>query len=430
MPLKIAHKLTHKVINPQNIERTNVKLAGAIFHESTLMALNFYTNNGYPQFKETACFIKIILDWFDTINVKTPGYEVRKKNEKKAAIWMENRVRILNFLEKFSSWLVKWQENGNRQGLSRETFSSLIHTVNGIIRLAQNLMDKRGLQYILLGKICSDSLEQRFGWYRQLCGANYFNSVPQFLQAEKNIRLRKLVEMGFDMSGIKEIFVDICELQKIQQHHDANDLLEDLDSFSFETDPSENFSNKAIIFYIAGYVAHCILNQSQCTSCNDTISQGKAQLQLEFDEDDPTIAERKAKEELIEAVNRGGLIKPSDFIYISSIHAFALFSYIIGNSCLRKSLLDKKNSRSIFIEVFKQKLKENDSTAPLLDVKCAKDHLLEKCVSRIAFTAFNVGSKNFISELNDRIHESRKRENTADPKKSTVAKKLKKVNSN
>ena len=62
------------------------------------------------------------------------------------------------------------------------------------------------LDFILLGNICSDYLEGRFGWYRQLCGANYYNSVTQFLQAEKTIRLRSLVNMGFDMTQIKVMF--------------------------------------------------------------------------------------------------------------------------------------------------------------------------------------------------------------------------------
>ena len=49
----IAHKLTDVVLNPANIEK-NVKLADAYFHESTINALNFLNDNGYPHFKDTA----------------------------------------------------------------------------------------------------------------------------------------------------------------------------------------------------------------------------------------------------------------------------------------------------------------------------------------------------------------------------------------
>ena len=48
--------------------------------------------------------------------------------------------------------------------------------------------------------------ENRFGWSRQLNGGNYFNSVLQFLQSEKTIRIRSLVKMGFTISDVKEIF--------------------------------------------------------------------------------------------------------------------------------------------------------------------------------------------------------------------------------
>ena len=90
-------------------------------------------------------------------------------------------------------------------GLSAETYAAITHTTNALVPLLKSLVSDRGLNFVLLGNISSDYLEQRFGWYRQLCGANYFNSVPQFLQAEKNIRLRNLVKVGFNIDDIKEI---------------------------------------------------------------------------------------------------------------------------------------------------------------------------------------------------------------------------------
>ena len=58
--------------------------------------------------------------------------------------------------------------------------------------LTEHLTKEKGLEYVQLGKIQQDFLEGLFGWYRQLCGGNYYNSVPQFLQAEKTVRIRSL----------------------------------------------------------------------------------------------------------------------------------------------------------------------------------------------------------------------------------------------
>ena len=79
-------------------------------------------------------------------------------------------------------------------GLSAETYAASTHTTNVLVPLLKSLLSDRGLNYVFLGNISSDYLEQRFGWYRQLCGANYFNSVSQFLKAEK--KTKKSCESG------------------------------------------------------------------------------------------------------------------------------------------------------------------------------------------------------------------------------------------
>ena len=42
MPVKLAHKLNHRVLFPGPIEKQSVKNTNSIFHESTLAALRFY----------------------------------------------------------------------------------------------------------------------------------------------------------------------------------------------------------------------------------------------------------------------------------------------------------------------------------------------------------------------------------------------------
>ena len=75
-----------------------------------------------------------------------------------------------------------------------------------------------------------------------------------------------------------------------------------------------------------------------------------------------------------------------------------------------------------------QLFQNNENTLTVLNQKCEYDDIV-KSSSRVEFTVFNTCSKNFISELNDAIHMSSKRNIKADPKQSSAAKKQKKLSS-
>ena len=124
-------------------------------------------------------------------------------DDRKSPIRRDSVESDLSYISEFGSWLETWQADSQpTKGLSSQTFQCAIRTCKAIIVLVRDLFDQYPeLDFILLGNICSDYLEGRFGWYRQLCGGNYYNSVIQFLQAEKTIRLRSLIDMGYDMKN-------------------------------------------------------------------------------------------------------------------------------------------------------------------------------------------------------------------------------------
>ena len=60
-PLRVAHKLKPVVLNPNNLQRTSVKLASAIFHDSTIRALKLYSSDSeHVEWAETAEFLHFI----------------------------------------------------------------------------------------------------------------------------------------------------------------------------------------------------------------------------------------------------------------------------------------------------------------------------------------------------------------------------------
>ena len=60
----------------------------------------------------------------------------------------------------------------------------------------------------------------------------------------------------------------------------------------------------------------------------------------------------QAKEDFIAAISSGGLTKPSDYVYVCSVHSFALRSFICSQEDLKKSLFSTENSKGYFCSQF------------------------------------------------------------------------------
>ena len=133
----------------------------------------------------------------------------------------------------------------------------------------------------------------------------------------------------------------------------------------------------------------------------------------------------KDHEELVDLVNRGGLIKPSDLVYISCVHAWNLYKFMQNDQNLFDKLMSASNARSVFVRVFLHLIADSDATNEIYNQKCSYGCPFSKNLKQIAIATFNIKAKNFASEENDKIHYSRKR--SSDPKQSATARKIKKL---
>ncbi|GFX76882.1 THAP-type domain-containing protein [Trichonephila clavipes] len=79
--VKLAPKLCLKALKPTNFEKQNVKLDLKIFEESNVTSLNILKDKlGYPEmFRDTAIFIKYILDFWQIMNIKNPTVKFARK---------------------------------------------------------------------------------------------------------------------------------------------------------------------------------------------------------------------------------------------------------------------------------------------------------------------------------------------------------------
>ena len=167
MALKKAHRLTPAVLAPKSVEKTSVKLAVAVFCESTRDALVHYTEHEKKPWHGTAAFISVVIKLWNVMNVKTSTKGKRKRNMSMDPVRSSEDWK-LQFLAECADFLKRWEET-KKPGLSRETFFAMQHTCKALAEYARYLIDRRAFNYVLLGHLQSDGIEYRFG-----CGSVSF----------------------------------------------------------------------------------------------------------------------------------------------------------------------------------------------------------------------------------------------------------------
>ncbi|KAH6933202.1 hypothetical protein HPB50_013442 [Hyalomma asiaticum] len=128
--------------------------------------------------------------WWKIANVKT-----LEKGHRQRDVWQEPlrdmHFQQIEFLDNFVTWLDAWSCRGTHSnGLTKETHFALRLSTYALFKLARYSLHKLGFRYVLLGEFQTDSLEARFGKYRQLCGSQYNVSITQVFEAETKIRLQ------------------------------------------------------------------------------------------------------------------------------------------------------------------------------------------------------------------------------------------------
>ena len=128
----MAYELSDKLLNPFSIEKTNVRLADACFHESFIKALEYFGKHGYPRFSPTAEILKIIRNWWNIMNVKSRSKATNKRDKKREEIKDEN-CESIQYLREVADWFESWHSQNPLNGLSRETLRAVKHTTLAMI---------------------------------------------------------------------------------------------------------------------------------------------------------------------------------------------------------------------------------------------------------------------------------------------------------
>ena len=387
MPLKKAHRLSAAALDPKNIEKVSVKLATSVFSESTRDALTFYaTHENKSTWGGTADFITLILKLWNVMNVKSRTKGKHKRDYTMDPVSSPHDWK-LDFLGEFADFLQRW-ESSKQPGLTRETFLALRHTCLALRDCARYLLNECGFNYVLFGYLQSDDLESRFGWLRQLSGANYFISMRQIVECDRKIRAVSLLKFdGFSLAEIDEAVQSSSqdERQSTDDERTADTVAELITLNSWPTASDAN-----VIYYVSGAIARSVIRITKCNNCKDLlVSSDKTMEPLQLE----GTSNYKASS-FFDNINRGGLCRPSDYCFLVAVQCWRVYEYIKLSTILKGKLLGAANQRHLFVKIM-ERATENGQLLVQGNF-CAKGHDVKELVT-IRF--FNCVAKNLAKEI-------------------------------
>ena len=418
-PAKLAFKLTDRVLHPSVLERVNVSLAAAATHQSTSAALQYFAEkkSGCAEFAGTAVFLKLVRRWFDSCNVKSPLMWIRMNDRHRVPLrsGCEDSERTIAFLREFGDYVRDLSANG----MPRDTCMAVYHTCRGLTGLAEYLLTKRvhGVEYVLLGKIQSDGIENHFGHLRKLSGGNYWLSVRQFFENEAVIRIKGLV--WWSGVPVGQIVSTMAPAQQEHRQRDAETASELAASVAGSEDESElHDSAKAALGHIAGYLAHSATKWSKCASCASVLVERNADPVSVTME--PSVVSTFVSFSAL--LDRGKLLVPSATAVSMTLHMCHIWRQLINVTDTREKLLCAYNPRQVFVDTVAAVCDDGDA----FEVTCEESHGLSALRRRMASALFSLFAGNMARDVNSEAH-NKKRRHKSTSSRSQVSDKRRKL---
>ena len=186
-----APKLTNKVLHPGKYKQ-NVQLALDIFHETTVAAISLH----FPNCNDAVGFLKLFNTWWTISNSKDQycfGNYIGR-----AAIQNDNKP---GFLREMAAWLKRWDNskipNCEKLTLSAQTSSALQRTLLCQASLIEDILSD-DFKFLLTARFQGDSIERRFGQYRQMSGGKILVGLEDVLWSESILKIKNLVKERID----------------------------------------------------------------------------------------------------------------------------------------------------------------------------------------------------------------------------------------
>ena len=182
---------------------------------------------------------------------------------------MEKGHAGLQYLEEAIKIFKEWRTSG-KQTLTKETFTGCIQSMEAVPALTKHLQDHHDFEYLLAGKVMSDPIEGRFGWYRQVNGGNFFMSVKQLLQAEKKIRCLSLLQQQLLLNASHLDTLPLLNRKQIKtvSNLECQELTQLFSEFAIDDIVNEDTN---IIYYVSGFIGRSMCRRRKCGFCKKVL---------------------------------------------------------------------------------------------------------------------------------------------------------------
>lgn len=187
---KYIDTLTKNALCSSYAQQQSVQLALQVFHQSLVCALQSSpaASHGLQFRVETAGFIKIIVKWWKIVSVKSPYNGNGPRDQFQEALFPSAEDPKVDFLYNFLDWLDAWKAKNLESGtLSENTIAALQQTTHAFLEISRYCFSEVKLPCVLLGKIQTENLEERFGMLGQPAGSSYHASVWHLYESQDEL---------------------------------------------------------------------------------------------------------------------------------------------------------------------------------------------------------------------------------------------------
>jgi hypothetical protein len=166
--------------------------------------------------------------------------------------------------------------------------------------------------------------------------------MRQVLDSDRKIRAMSLVKFsGFTLAEIDDAISASGQPSTPAAYDSLADAL--AESLTFQKWPSVRDAN--IIFYINGAIARSILRTMKCCDCKNTlVDPGHLLEPLQLDEPSNNFMSTT----FLGSINRGGLYRPSEYCYVTSVSCWRIYEEIRSSAALKGHDLKEQISKRLF----------------------------------------------------------------------------------
>lgn len=147
-----------------------------------------------------------------------------------------------------------------------------------------------------------------------------------------------------------------------------------------------------------------------CKPCAGVLRGNGEILSVTFNEEIKSVIQgHKGKDTFLEMLNRGGLCKPNDLVYVIGMHGWNFLRYIFTDQDAKNFFLKASEPRKVFVEALLSILESNELTLIIVEMEGAEKHPFKPILLQLVAKLFNIFMKGKYSEENSLIHSHQKR---------------------